>query len=618
MIESSSANIINLNTVDIQSWIKGANNIYIGRRRKELKASKWKNPYPIDLLNNREKVLKLFEKYIKRKKNLVYSVGELKGKRLGCWCAPKRCHAELLHRLAGNIPIYQSSAKTHSHTLDMENTSLDQKVAEALNSMNNILENIGQDISNTRLSSDSQLSSDEQRSSDDAQLSSGAGPSILLDAASPIPSSLEMREVYETLLESRSSLSNISNEKDVSSDSRTFLSPASLPLNSTEKVTNTERFELESKLRSWRLKQSKSLYTSPCASPLGKRETCSAPASPGKQLPDETIAPGPPSPFFYLSSTLSDPDCIAHSERDTTKKILTFLANKVDILSVSVNTLQFNLKKLSETFQVSVDEKIPKTVRVVEESLNNNFTNLEDKFDNYQKMMDKKYKEVVARNEELSHKLDDYISKETERNECMFECFNSPQNVPNCIADLQPLKDEMNKKISELDYRLVECEQYSRRESLVISGIPDAISKDQKKLQSKVIDILSLIGLKIIPDDISACHRLYSPPNSAYPARIIVRFVNRKIVNFCLDHRDDLQKKASDHLRLNLRFFESLCAKNEESLRICKLLNHEQKIHNHFLRNGFVKVVMEENGRPMKIKHPDFLREKFPDIPVVV
>ena len=66
---------------------------------------------------------------------------------------------------------------------------------------------------------------------------------------------------------------------------------------------------------------------------------------------------------------------------------------------------------------------------------------------------------------------------------------------------------------------------------------------------------------------------------------------------------------------LNLRFYESLCSKNEETLRICNQLSREGKIHSHFLRNGFVKVVLEENGRPMKIKHPDILREKFPDIP---
>ena len=173
----------------------------------------------------------------------------------------------------------------------------------------------------------------------------------------------------------------------------------------------------------------------------------------------------------------------------------------------------------------------------------------------------------------------------------------------------------MEKKLLELDIRLLECEQYSRRENLIISGIPDTV--DQKNLQQKVLDILGLIGLKLVPDDITACHRLYNPPGSQFPAKVIVRFMNRKIVNFCLEHRDDLQQKAFDSFRLNLRFYESLCSKNEESIRICKWLSQQHKIHDYYVRNGYVKIVAQVNGRPERIKHPDLLRKKF-DVPEVV
>ena len=172
----------------------------------------------------------------------------------------------------------------------------------------------------------------------------------------------------------------------------------------------------------------------------------------------------------------------------------------------------------------------------------------------------------------------------------------------------------MEKKLFDIDVRLVECEQYSRRENLIISGILDAV--DQKHLQQKVLQILGTIGLYLIPDDISACHRLYKPPDSQYPAKVVVRFVNIKIVNFCLEHKKDLQQQASHQMRLNLRFYESLCSKNEESLRICKWLNQQNKIHDHYLRNGFVKLVAEENGISRKVKHPDLLRKEFPGIPV--
>ena len=82
-------------------------------------------------------------------------------------------------------------------------------------------------------------------------------------------------------------------------------------------------------------------------------------------------------------------------------------------------------------------------------------------------------------------------------------------------------------------------------------------------------------------------------------------------VNFCLEHRDTIQQKAYHQLSLNLRIFESLCSANEESLRIAKQLKQEGKIFDYYLRNGFVKIIIAENGQPQKVTHPNSLRSKF-------
>jgi hypothetical protein len=67
-------------------------------------------------------VVDLYKTYVLSSPCLAETVGELKGKVLGCWCAPSLCHAEVLHRLAGNIPIYKkyqnqeaAAAMTHNH-----------------------------------------------------------------------------------------------------------------------------------------------------------------------------------------------------------------------------------------------------------------------------------------------------------------------------------------------------------------------------------------------------------------------------------------------------------------------------------------------------------------------
>ena len=67
-------------------------------------------------------------------------------------------------------------------------------------------------------------------------------------------------------------------------------------------------------------------------------------------------------------------------------------------------------------------------------------------------------------------------------------------------------------------------------------------------------------------------------------------------------------------LHMNLRFYESLANLNQESLRLCNWLKEKNKIHDHFLRNGFSKVVVAEKDKPIKVPHPQFLRDKF-DIP---
>ena len=110
------SNIINLRYVDdIDAWLKVPNNCYIGR------PTKWGNPYKLKNFNNREEVVTLYEKYVRENKNLVEAARDLKGKTLGCWCAPDLCHGETLHKLAGNQPIYQSASKPKEDIVGLAN-----------------------------------------------------------------------------------------------------------------------------------------------------------------------------------------------------------------------------------------------------------------------------------------------------------------------------------------------------------------------------------------------------------------------------------------------------------------------------------------------------------------
>ena len=71
--------------------------IYIGR------GSKWGNPFRMnnDSTQERNRVCEEYEKYF-WKTNLIDDLHELRGKRLGCYCKPLRCHGDFLVWLVQN------------------------------------------------------------------------------------------------------------------------------------------------------------------------------------------------------------------------------------------------------------------------------------------------------------------------------------------------------------------------------------------------------------------------------------------------------------------------------------------------------------------------------------
>jgi len=70
--------------------------VYIGR------PSKWGNPFEIGRDGTREQVIEKYRAWILTQPHLMAALPELRGKVLGCWCAPKACHGDVLAKLAGD------------------------------------------------------------------------------------------------------------------------------------------------------------------------------------------------------------------------------------------------------------------------------------------------------------------------------------------------------------------------------------------------------------------------------------------------------------------------------------------------------------------------------------
>lgn len=72
---------------------EAAYDTYIGR------GSPWGNPFVIGLHGTRREVIARYEQWIRGQPQLLARLPELKGKTLGCFCAPLPCHGEVLIRL---------------------------------------------------------------------------------------------------------------------------------------------------------------------------------------------------------------------------------------------------------------------------------------------------------------------------------------------------------------------------------------------------------------------------------------------------------------------------------------------------------------------------------------
>ena len=61
------------------------------------RASEWGNPFEVGKDGNREAVVENYDLYyLPHKPSLLAKLDELRGKALGCWCAPQSCHGNVL------------------------------------------------------------------------------------------------------------------------------------------------------------------------------------------------------------------------------------------------------------------------------------------------------------------------------------------------------------------------------------------------------------------------------------------------------------------------------------------------------------------------------------------
>ena len=109
-------------------------------------------------------------------------------------------------------------------------------------------------------------------------------------------------------------------------------------------------------------------------------------------------------------------------------------------------------------------------------------------------------------------------------------------------SDLEISRNINNKlvdQVTRLERKCWENEQYSRRECIEISGIPQSI--EQIDLERTLLNVFDKIDAPVDPQNIEACHRLKSDDNGR-SNKIIVIFSKRKDMVRVMNKKKSLKK----------------------------------------------------------------------------
>jgi len=161
-------------------------------------------------------------------------------------------------------------------------------------------------------------------------------------------------------------------------------------------------------------------------------------------------------------------------------------------------------------------------------------------------------------------------------------------------------RDELNELYDGLDH----LEQYSRKNSLEIVGIPESIRENE----GAVLKIANALDVQVKPDDIGICHRVKRKKSSP----IIVRFVSHKVKSSLYKQRVRLRNvqftdifldaTAADRVQASKVYIdENLTAFPRELVGKANAKKEELSLLGVWTTDGKVFVKTSPEGKPIRI-----------------
>lgn len=171
---------------------------------------------------------------------------------------------------------------------------------------------------------------------------------------------------------------------------------------------------------------------------------------------------------------------------------------------------------------------------------------------------------------------------------------------------LRSQNNEKDRRISELERRVDDLEQYTRINDVVITGLKirprsyaravatdggEPSDEETRSVEQQVASYLRTKGIEMDLEHIEACHPL--PTRSERPPAVILRFISRK-------NKMALLKQGRKLKGTNVYMNEHLTKRNADIARRARLLKRQSKIQHTWVTNG--KIFIKLNGSPEEAK----------------
>ena len=193
-------------------------------------------------------------------------------------------------------------------------------------------------------------------------------------------------------------------------------------------------------------------------------------------------------------------------------------------------------------------------------------------------------------------------------------------NLKKKVDELYDENNNIFDSLYNIEVKLIQNNQYSRRENVEFANIPENVS--QKELEPLIIKILDSINLKIQSYDLVAVHRIgvikynLDPDIPNRPRNVIVRFISRKNSIRVMRNKGKLKSAGKKFNINNLFVTENLCFENKNIFNKCCKLKKSGVINNVWSFNGVVCIqINEDDDKMFEIKH--FRQGNFEDFAIL-